>query len=175
MQESERNLFESWFDSWCYNLRLGPGRSTDDSPHSSECKLRVLKLMHQSILQVVRTNAADAHVVLTEDELVSNNKCAVVVCSQQPVGVVEPDSASTFVHVVNCHGDRKELATLMHSFLHVGDVADDGVAQHGIELTMGYRMLSPVENLPPIRIRINGRLSTEVSLRSGVPNVANLG
>ncbi len=107
--------------------------------------------MHQSILQVVRTNAADSHVVLTQDELVSNNECAVVVCSQQPVGVVEPDSASTVVHVVNCHGDRKELATLMHSFLHVGDVADDGVAQHGIELTMGYRMLSPVENLPPKR------------------------
>jgi hypothetical protein len=39
----------------------------------------------------------------------------------------------------------------MHSFLHVSDVADDGVAQHGIELVMGYRMLSPVENLPPKR------------------------
>ncbi len=131
--------------------------------------------MHQSILQVVRTNAANAHVVLTEDELVSNNECAIVVCSQQPVGIVEPDSASTVVHVVNCHGDRKELATLVQNFLHVSDVANDGVAQHGIELTMGYRMLSPVENLPPIRIRINGRLSTEVSLRFGVPNVANLG
>jgi hypothetical protein len=39
----------------------------------------------------------------------------------------------------------------VQNFFHVSDVADDGVAQHGIELTMGYRMLSPVENLPPKR------------------------
>ncbi len=65
----------------CSNLRLKPWCSTNSSSHSCECQLWVLELMHKPILQVMRTDAVDPHVVLRQDKLMTYNESSIVECS----------------------------------------------------------------------------------------------
>ena len=129
---SERNLFQGGFNLWCSDLRLylGTRSRSYDGTYSRQCHLWVLQCDEIAVLEVMRTDAAESDIKLSEDELLTNDECAVVVGSHQTIGIIELNAASTFVHVVNNHGDRKELATLMDCLLHVADVADNGVREH---------------------------------------------
>jgi hypothetical protein len=78
----------------------------------------------------MRANTGDPHIILDKDQLLTNHQRTVVVGSEQPVAIVEFDAADTIELVLDIHGDRKELATFMHSSFHVSNVADDCVAKH---------------------------------------------
>ena len=60
----------------------------------------------------------------------TNNECAILVRSKQPVRVVELNTDLVAGHIGYCQLDSQELPAFMHSRLHVNNATDDGVTKH---------------------------------------------
>jgi hypothetical protein len=61
---------------------------------------------------------------------VTNDECAILVRSEQPVRVVEFNTDLVARNIGYCQLDSQEFPTFMHGRLHVNNATDNGVAKH---------------------------------------------